>query len=186
MSEPTDLDLLQCIARGDQQALHAFYRRFHGVVYQFSLRTLRNGADAADVLNEVMLEVWRRAGTFEGHSQVRTWLLSITRNKSVDLLRRKRPSEPLDEQALEEDPGAVCGLSAGLELDQQGEQVRYCLDKLKDSHRQVVHLAFFEELAYPQIAEIMAIPGGTVKTRMMHAKQQLLQCLRRRLEGRPA
>ena len=61
--------------------------------------------------------------------------------------------------------------------------MRQCLDRLKDGHRQVVYLTFFEELSYPQIAEIMAIPHGTVKTRMLHAKQQLLQCLRRLLGG---
>lgn len=184
MSTDTDEQLLQRIAGGDQRALRQFYERFHGVVYQFSLRTLHNGADAAEVLNEVMLEVWRRAATFAGQSQVRTWLLSITRYKSIDLLRRKRPSELLDEAALEDEAsGESCPASLAIELGQQGAQVRQCLERLKDGHRQVVYLTFFEELSYPQIAEIMAIPNGTVKTRMLHAKQQLLQCLRRLLGG---
>lgn len=184
MSTDTDAQLLQRIAGGDQRALRQFYERFHGVVYQFSLRTLHNGADAAEVLNEVMLEVWRRAATFAGQSQVRTWLLSITRYKSIDLLRRKRPSELLDEASLEDEAAdEACPASLAIELGQQGAQVRQCLERLKDSHRQVVYLTFFEELSYPQIAEIMAIPNGTVKTRMLHAKQQLLQCLRRLLGG---
>ncbi|SIQ63110.1 sigma-70 family RNA polymerase sigma factor [Aquipseudomonas alcaligenes] len=184
MSTDTDAQLLQRIAGGDQRALRQFYERFHGVVYQFSLRTLHNGADAAEVLNEVMLEVWRRAATFAGQSQVRTWLLSITRYKSIDLLRRKRPSELLDEAALEDEAaGEACPAILAIELGQQGAQVRQCLERLKDGHRQVVYLTFFEELSYPQIAEIMAIPNGTVKTRMLHAKQQLLQCLRRLLGG---
>lgn len=184
MSSVTDEQLLQRIAGGDQQALRQFYERFHGVVYQFSLRTLHNGADAAEVLNEVMLEVWRRAGTFAGQSQVRTWLLSITRYKSIDLLRRKRPTELLDEASLEDEAaGESCPASLAIELGQQGAQVRQCLDRLKEGHRQVVYLTFFEELSYPEIAEIMAIPNGTVKTRMLHAKQQLLQCLRRLLGG---
>ena len=182
MSNDTDVQLLQRIAGGDQQALRQFYERFHGVVYQFSLRTLHNGADAAEVLNEVMLEVWRRAATFAGQAQVRTWLLSITRYKSIDLLRRRRPSETFDEGLLEEDSaGDSCPASLAMELGQQGAQVRQCLDRLKDSHRQVVYLTFFEELSYPEIAEIMGIPNGTVKTRMLHARQQLQQCLRRLL-----
>ncbi|WP_068828997.1 sigma-70 family RNA polymerase sigma factor [Pseudomonas sp. BMS12] len=184
MRDATDEQLLQRIAGGDQQALRQFYERFHGVVYQFSLRTLHNGADAAEVLNEVMLEVWRRAASFAGQSQVRTWLLSITRYKSIDLLRRKRPTELLDEASLEvEGAGESCPASLAIELGQQGAQVRQCLDRLKEGHRQVVYLTFFEELSYPEIAEIMAIPNGTVKTRMLHAKQQLLQCLRRLLGG---
>lgn len=181
MTEETDAQLLQRIATGEQAALRLFYQRFHGPVYQFSLRTLNNPADAADVLNAVMLEVWQRAGSFAGQSQVRTWLFSIARNKSVDILRRKRPSEAFDETMLDEGADDFCEHLAGLELQQQGAQVRQCLDKLKDSHRQVVYLTFFEELAYPEIAEVMGIPLGTVKTRMHHAKQQLLQCLGRLL-----
>ncbi|MBB1518765.1 sigma-70 family RNA polymerase sigma factor [Aquipseudomonas guryensis] len=187
MSEDTDVQLLLRIAGQDQRALRQFYERFHGVVYQFSMRTVANAADAAEVLNEVMLEVWRRAASFQGQSQVRTWLLSITRHKSIDLLRRKRPTELLDEASLDEgEEEASCPMSLAIELGQQGEQVRVCLDRLKDSHRQVVYLTFFEELSYPEIAEIMAIPNGTVKTRMLHAKQQLLQCLRRLLGGAEA
>ena len=186
MIDDTDVQLLQRIAGGDQRALRQFYERFHGVVYQFSLRTVNNAADAAEVLNEVMLEVWRRAATFAGQSQVRTWLLSITRYKSVDLLRRKRPSEMLDEASLEDEASdEACPASLAIELSQQGEQVRQCLDRLKDGHRQVVYLTFFEELSYPEIAAIMDIPNGTVKTRMLHAKQQLLQCLRRLLGSTP-
>lgn len=181
MTEETDAQLLQRIAAGDQRALRVFYERFHAAVYQFSLRTVNNSADAADVLNAVMLDVWQRADSFAGQSQVRTWLFSITRNKSVDLLRRKRPNESLDEATLDADAEDFCEHSVRLELQQQGVQVRQCLDKLKDSHRQVVYLTFFEELAYPDIAEVMGIPLGTVKTRMLHAKQQLLQCLRRLL-----
>ncbi|MBD9426223.1 sigma-70 family RNA polymerase sigma factor [Pseudomonas sp. PDM15] len=182
MIDDTDVQLLQRIAGGDQRALRQFYERFHGVVYHFSLRTVNNAADAAEVLNEVMLEVWRRAATFAGQSQVRTWLLSITRYKSVDLLRRKRPSEMLDESNLEDEASEeACPASLAIELSQQSEQVRQCLDRLKDGHRQVVYLTFFEELSYPEIAAIMDIPNGTVKTRMLHAKQQLLQCLRRLL-----
>jgi len=181
VTEETDAQLLQRMAAGEQSALRLFYDRFHSAVYQFSLRTVNNSADAADVLNAVMLEAWQRAGTFAGQSQVRTWLFSITRNKSVDLLRRKRPSELLDESTQETADGDFCEYSAALELQQQGAQVRQCMDKLKDSHRQVVYLTFFEELAYPDIAEVMGIPLGTVKTRMLHAKQQLLQCLRRLL-----
>jgi RNA polymerase sigma-70 factor, ECF subfamily len=183
VKDETDEQLLQRIAGGDQAALRVFYERFHGAVYQFSQRTLNNAADAADVLNLVMLEVWQKAGSFSGQSQVRTWLFSITRNKSVDLLRRKRPSEPFDEAVLEGDAEDFCEHFAGLLLEQQGAQVRQCLDRLKDSHRQVVYLTFFEDMAYPDVAEVMSIPLGTVKTRMLHAKQQLLQCLGRLLRA---
>jgi RNA polymerase sigma-70 factor (ECF subfamily) len=180
-SDISDSELLEQIAAGNQQALQQFYQRFSGVVYQFSMRTVANAADAAEVLNEVMLDVWRRADSFQGNSQVRTWLLSITRNKSVDLLRRKRPAQSLDESDIVEEGDDRCEPGFITGLKEQGAQVRSCMDKLKDTHRQVVYLTFFEELSYTDIAEIMAIPSGTVKTRMMHAKQQLLKCLQRLL-----
>ena len=181
MQDLTDAQLLQGMAQQDQRALKVFYERFQGVVYQFSLRCVNSPADAADVLNQVMLEAWQRAASFQGQSQVRTWLLSITRHKSVDLLRRRRPTASLDEGMLEDEPDQACPLSAELELGQSSAQVRQCVERLKDTHRQVVYLTFFEELSYAEIAEVMTIPQGTVKTRMLHAKQQLLQCLRRLL-----
>lgn len=183
MQDLTDAQLLQAMAQQDQRALKVFYERFHGVVFQFSLRCVHSPADAADVLNQVMLDAWQRAASFQGQSQVRTWLLSITRHKSIDLLRRRRPTASLDEDLLEDEPDQVCPLSAELELGQSRAQVRQCVERLKDSHRQVVYLTFFEELSYAEIAEVMAIPQGTVKTRMLHAKQQLLQCLKRLLGG---
>lgn len=182
MKEWTDEQLLEQMAKADQRALRIFYERFHGPVYHFALRLCGNAADAAEVLNESMLEAWRGADRFAGQARVRTWLLGITRHKSLDLLRRRRPQVGLEAAEMEApEDDLSCPASLALELGQQGEQVRQCLDRLKDGHRQVVYLTFFEELSYPEIAGLLEIPHGTVKTRMLHAKQQLLQCLRRLL-----
>ena len=184
MREWTDEQLLERMACEDQQALRVFYERFHGPVYHFALRLCGNAADAADVLNESMLEAWRGAGRFAGQARVRTWLLGIVRHKSLDLLRRRRPQLGLEAvEAQEPEAELSCPASLALELGQQGEQVRHCLERLKEGHRQVVYLTFFEELSYPEISGLLDIPHGTVKTRMLHAKQQLLQCLQRLLQA---
>lgn len=81
----TAADLLKHMAAGSEAALREFYQTFNARVYGFALKRLRDPADAADVLNEVMLEAWRSASRFEGRSQVSTWLLGIAHHKIIDM-----------------------------------------------------------------------------------------------------
>jgi RNA polymerase sigma-70 factor (ECF subfamily) len=168
--------LLARIAGGDRRAFEAFYDTFHGRVYAFALKHIRNPADAAEILNEVMLEVWRNAARFEGKSRALTWVLGIAHHKAVDRLRRhaRHRAEELDDELPEDDRVSALDALAGAEDTQR---VRECLERLSDAQRLVVHLAFFEDLPYPEIAEIAACPVGTVKTRMFHARQLLKRCL---------
>jgi len=169
--------LLGDIAAGNQRALEAFYRDYHGAVYQFALRLTRNPADAAELVNESMLEVWKAASTFRGGSRVRTWLLSIVNHRAVDLLRRKQRhggAVELDDELVDDGACPIPDVLAGA---QNARHVRACIDRLPERQRQVVHLTFFEQLAYPEIAQVLDVPAGTVKTRMMHAKAKLMHCL---------
>lgn len=168
--------LFSRMATGSEAALREFYQAFHGRVYAFALKRLRNPADAADVLNEVMLEAWRSAARFEGRSQVLTWVLGIAHHKIIDNLRRQK-SHLLDEldpeMADDAEPTAFEALAGA----QDAAQLRRCLEGLSDAHRLIVHLAFFEDLAYEEIAKIADCPVGTVKTRMFHARRLLKHCL---------
>lgn len=170
--------LLERIAAGSETALREFYDSFHSRVYAFALRRLNDTTDAAEVLNEVMLEVWRQAGRFEGRSRAQTWVLGIAHHKVIDTLRRRRapPGEAIDPDLLGADTPSAVEALAGAE---DAARVRHCLEQLSDAHRLVVHLAFFEDLSYTEIAEIAKCPQGTVKTRMFHAKKLLLRCLGR-------
>lgn len=181
MPATDDSKLLQAIARGDQQAMEQFYHRHSSAVYQFAFKTLNNGADAAEVMNEVMMEVWRKATSFSGKSAVKTWLLSITHHKAVDTVRRKARHDASSEIPEQVDDDSHCSLELAQAGVEDSERVKKCLAELKDGHRQVVYLTFFEGLAYPDIAGILDIPAGTVKTRMLHAKNQLKACLARLL-----
>jgi len=170
--------LLAGIARGREQDLAEFYRRYHGRVYAFLLRKLGDAADAAETANEVMMDVWRGAARFEGRSRPLTWVLGIAQHKAVDRVRRRRPdtacADPLDAESLEDASAGAMDLVA---RKQDAEHVRRCLEQLSEAHRAVVHLAFFEDLGYAEIAAILECPEGTVKTRMFHAKQGLKRCL---------
>jgi RNA polymerase sigma-70 factor (ECF subfamily) len=169
--------LIAGIAQGREQDLAEFHRRYHGRIYAFLLRRLGDAADAAEAANETMLEVWRGAARFEGRSKPLTWVLGIAQHKALDRMRRTaaRP------QTVELDPDTLAGEGAGaaelLAQAQDAARVRRCLERLSDVQRAVVHLAFYEDLGYGEIAQILDCPEGTVKTRMFHAKEGLRRCL---------
>lgn len=173
--EYSDQDLLRAIGRGREQAMEDFYKRHGNAVYQFALKILNNQADAAEVLNEVMMQVWNKSDSFAGRAKVTTWLLSITHNKSVDLVRKKVRHdgnesidvEPVDHQQVD--------LSVAAANAADAHQLRQCIAQLPLIHRQVLHLAFFEGLSCSEIGRVLEVPTGTVKTRMMHGKNRLLK-----------
>jgi RNA polymerase sigma-70 factor (ECF subfamily) len=172
-----DVSLLLQIADGSELAMNQFFQRHHQSVYAFALRRVGEPADAADILNETMLQVWRHAGRFGGQSKVTTWLLGIANHKILDVYRRRgrHQYDELDDEIEDEQAGNA---EHDIALAQNAEMLRHCLEKLSTAHREVVHLAFYEEMAYPDIAEVLECPPGTVKTRMMHARQNLKRCLR--------
>ncbi len=171
----SDADLIPRIAAGEKPAMKLLYERHSEALYRFLQARMRDRFEAADVMQEAFLEVWRGAARFEGRSSVRTWIYGIARNRSVDRLRRSHretPSEP-DETIPDEapDPEAIAVAAS------DAARVRGCLEELSGAHRTAVELAFFQELAYREIAEIEGVPTGTVKTRILHAKQLLKRCL---------
>ena len=165
------------VARGGRKDPAKFDRRYHGRIYACLLRRLGDAADAAEAVNEVMLEVWRGAARFEGRSRPLTWVLGIAQHKALDRLRRTaaRPrSAEIDPDALS--AGEV-GAAELIARAQDAERLRRCIERLSEAQRAVVHLAFYEDLAYGEIAQILDCPEGTVKTRMFHAKEGLRRCL---------
>ena len=175
-SESVTRELLVRIAHGDERALERFYSQFQGQVYAFAMARLGDPHLSSDVLNEVMMEVWKSADRFEGRSKVRTWLFGITHHKVIDRLRKKPGQEEveLDEQLADD---RHISIERTLAAVQDAQRLQHCLDELSDEHRQVIHLAFVEGLAYGDIAEIASVPTGTVKTRMFHARKLLKHCL---------
>jgi RNA polymerase sigma-70 factor (ECF subfamily) len=167
--------LLTGVAGGSESALEALYRSVQARVYAFVVKRLRDPIEAADVVNEVMLDVWRHAARFEGRSRVLTWILGIAHHKALDALRRRR-EEPVAEPDIDvaDDEADIQQALVGA---QNAAWLRRCLDRLSDAHRTVVHLAFFDDLGYPEIAQILDCPVGTVKTRVFHAKRLLKTCL---------
>ena len=130
-----------------------------------------------------MLEVWRNAGRFEGRSSLKSWIFSIARNKSIDTNRRgarvtytDEVPESIDGEISQED--FVLGV-------QNAKYLTAAMQELSDSHRRVLHLAFFQDMKYEDIAVIEDCPVGTVKTRILHAKKKLLYIVKKQPNFEP-
>lgn len=171
-----DTDLLGRIGKGDRTALKTLYERHSGALYHFLRYRLGDPFEAADVMQDVFLEIWRSAGRFEGRSSPRTWMFGIARNRAIDRMRRgsrERTTQEPDREIADDapDPEAVV-LAAS-----DAARLRECIAGLSDAHRSAIHLAFYEELPYGEIATIEGVPLGTIKTRILHAKRLLMHCL---------
>lgn len=167
-----DVLLLWQAAAGDGEAFRRFYERHHRRVYFFLFRILGEQTAAEDALAETFTAAWRQAGSFQGRSAVSTWLLGIARNLANNHLRRRRDHESLDDH--EHLPGEE---PPGLEHSDRARVMAAALNRLSAKHREALDLVFYHELKYGEIAELLGIPTGTVKTRVLHAKEALRNVL---------
>jgi RNA polymerase sigma-70 factor, ECF subfamily len=103
--DQSDYRMIECIASGNEFAMHTLYTRHKMLVYRFALRLINNETVAEDLVSDVFFDVWRKARTFEGRSRVSTWLLAIARHKAIDAIN-SRSTDPLDEETYDsvEDP----------------------------------------------------------------------------------
>lgn len=162
-------DLLDHVARNDERAFSRLYERFADRIFRYALTLLRNHHLAEEVVQETMIAIWKNAESFGGRSQVSTWIFGIARNQAYTLLRREVAGERRSvEKLFLPDPA---------EEVEREEQVRAAMSTLPVGQREVVFLAFYEGLSYGEIARILAVPEGTVKSRMYHAKQKLAGAL---------
>ena len=171
-----DRQLIKRIADRDQSALRALLGRHQLRVYRFVLRIVRREAVAEEVTNEVFLEAWRNAGSYEARSSVGTWLLSIAHNRAVSTLRRRR-EETIDEESA----GAIADDGDDPEVVAQkldkAEAMRRCIAALSAEHRTIIDLVYYHEKSINEVSEILNIPLNTVKTRMFYARKKLSELL---------
>jgi RNA polymerase sigma-70 factor (ECF subfamily) len=171
-SKASDESLVQRIASGDQLAMRALFARHQVRLYRFLARIVRDETLAEDLVSDVFLDVWRQAASFEARSSVSTWLLAMGRYKALSALRRRRDVELDDKVALSvvdpaDNPEAV------LQKKHTGEVLRQCVASLSPAHGQIIDLVYYHEKSVSEVAEILAIPEATVKTRMFYARKRL-------------
>lgn len=178
MTSGSDAALLDAHLAGDPDAFGELFRRHRDVLWAVALRTTGNPADAEDALQDAMLSALRSVSRFERRSAARTWLYRIVVNAGLDRLRRSasRPTDPLPEH----DPPELSDSYAQVDirLDLMG-----ALQTLAPGQRAAVVLVDMEGLPVAEVAEILEVPVGTVKSRCARGRAQLAQLLAHRNPG---
>ena len=169
-SELDDASLLALVQRGDEPAMASLFDRYSKVVYSVALRVLRDPASAEDVLQEIFMQIWRSPDSFVAtRGSLGGWLAVVSRNRSIDALRRKRPTDNVDEMAL----ASPYNLADEAERNAMIGKAREVIVTLPAEQRKTLEMAFFDGLTHSEIAEMTGDPLGTVKTRIRSALQSL-------------
>jgi RNA polymerase sigma-70 factor, ECF subfamily len=158
-----DAELLEAVAGGSQDAMAAVFDRYSRIVYCIALRVLREPALAEDVMQEVLLMVWKRPQSFVAQrGNLAAWLSVVARNRAIDVLRRRSPLEPIDEMPLPDPRDMRLEHEQGWMLN----KVRAALEQLPAEQQRPLELAYFEGLSHTEIAQRTGAPLGTIKTRI--------------------
>ena len=173
---------LAAVAAGDRAALADVYRRSAAKLFGVCLRILAERGEAEDVLQEVYLTVWQKAGAFDpARASAMTWLIAIARNRAIDRLRRgggtARRTVPAEAAEAVRDP-AASALDA-LEADDERRRLFGCLDELDPPQRDAIRTAFLDGWTYEQLAVAQGVPLGTMKSWVRRGLMKLRACLER-------
>jgi len=176
-----DGQLVQLVAEKDAGALEVLYDRYGKVAYSLARRILTDEVLAQDVVQEVFLSLWRDARRFDaGRGTLATYLLSMTHHRAVDVvrreenLRRRRTSA----EVLEFHPDPAPGVEAVAEAAERRAEVRAALAQLPPAQREALALAYFGGYTQREVATLVGVPLGTVKTRMAAGMRKLKEALR--------
>ncbi len=152
------------------------FDKYSRLVYSIALRVLREPALAEDVMQEVLLQVWRQPGGFVSQrGSLGAWLAVVARNRSIDVIRRRANLQPLEDMVLPE----AKNMSRSVEDVHLMNQVRVVVEQLPSDQQNSLQMAYFDGLTHTEIAEKTGTPLGTVKTRIRTA----LMTVRKALEA---
>jgi RNA polymerase sigma-70 factor, ECF subfamily len=161
-----DSALLTRIGQRDENAMEDLFRRYSGVVYSVALRVLHDSGQAEDVLQEVFLQLWRDPTVFvQQRGSLGGWLVVVARNRAIDLLRRRKPTDSVEDVVL----ASSVNVAEEAERNTIMQKVRQVIAGLPQEQRNTLELAYFEGLSHTEIASRTGDPLGTVKTRIRQA-----------------
>ena len=169
--------ILEAVARGDRRAFARLYERTSAKLYGICIRLLGNEAEAEEVLQDLYVTVWQKAGRFDrGRASPITWLAVLARNKGIDRLRRRATkAEPIEAAASVADDSPL-----PFELVHQRQEagrLADCLEELDERPRAMIRAAFLDGATYSELAEREGVPLGTMKSWIRRAMQRLRGCL---------
>jgi RNA polymerase sigma-70 factor (ECF subfamily) len=167
-----DVASLRRIGQGDEDAMAAFYREHGRVVLAHVLLVVGERVLAEEIVQDTMFAVWRGAGSFRGESSVRSWVIAIARRQTRDRLRGRR-LRVVDDAFLADQPGPGPGPEVTALDRAELAEVTGAIRDLAAPHREVLGLVFGAGLSLPEVAGVLGIPVGTVKSRLTAARTAL-------------
>jgi len=182
-----ELELMQRIAKKDQSALAALYDLYSTLVYSLVFKILQRQDEAEDLMQEIFVQVWEKASFFRAQKgNVYAWIVTMARNRAIDRIRAQKNLRNYKQRVLleegqipkhtfDDDP-----LDA-LVLAERSEMVKGALEQLTEAQREVLQYAYFGGYSQSEIAKMLSLPLGTVKTRMRQAMLKLHKILKKKV-----
>jgi RNA polymerase sigma-70 factor (ECF subfamily) len=176
--QPDLADLMGQVARGDEAAFERVYAEVSGPVYGLALRIVRDPAQSEEVAQEVLVDVWRTASRYEaGRGSAMSWVMMLAHRRAVDRVRSAQAASEREQRVGSATVPAYDVVAENVQVRLEREQVRRCLSSLTETQRESVTLAYYAGYTYREVAELLKVPLGTIKTRMRDGLIRLRDCL---------
>lgn len=181
-SKPDDIQLLKLIAKSRQDAINELYERYKRLVFSVAFAIVGDRSVAEEITLDVFVQVWQKADSYRPElAKVSTWMMAITRNHAIDILRRQRSrpeanSVHWEDRSVQNGP-LIHNLEEKIESTLQKEMVRNAVAQLPEDQREALALAYFKGYTQSQISEALKQPLGTIKTRIRLGMQKLRKLL---------
>ena len=172
-----ELLLISRARGGDREAFGALVEQYRDNVYRLAYRMCGNAYDADEAAQEAFVAAWRALPNFRGDAKFSTWLYRLTTNAAIDVMRREKRHQTVGDGEMVDLADDADSPQETVERTEQQETVQKALATLSEEYREVLLLRYMEELDYAEIAEVLQLPSGTVKSRINRAKAALKTAL---------
>ena len=162
---------------GDREAFGALVEQYRDNVYRLAYRMCGNAYDADEAAQEAFVAAWRALPNFRGDAKFSTWLYRLTTNAAIDVMRREKRHQTVGDGEMVDLADDADSPQERVERTEQQEAVQKALATLSEEYREVLLLRYMEELDYAEIADVLQLPSGTVKSRINRAKAALKTAL---------